>query len=71
LTGALRFNRETGLPVLKVRTHDVEEFVGVVRRYGTGHSANLQALVHAASQQPEVAEASLRMTCGTCMGQAA
>jgi hypothetical protein len=32
--GAPKFNKETGQPVLKLRGHDVEEFVGVVRRYG-------------------------------------
>jgi hypothetical protein len=29
--GAPKFNKETGMPVLKLRGHDVEEFVGVVR----------------------------------------
>lgn len=32
--GAPKFNKETGMPALKLRGHDVEEFVGVVRRYG-------------------------------------
>lgn len=29
--GAPKFNKETGQPVLTLRGHDVEEFVGVVR----------------------------------------
>jgi len=32
--GAPKFNRDTGMPTLTLRGHDVEEFVGVVRRYG-------------------------------------
>lgn len=33
--GAPKFTQE-GLPKLQMRSHDVEEFVGVVRRYGAG-----------------------------------
>ena len=32
--GAPKFSRSTGRPVFVIRDHDVEEFVGVVRRYG-------------------------------------
>lgn len=32
--GATRFSKETGLMVLTLRSHDVEEFADVVRRYG-------------------------------------
>ncbi len=32
--GAPRFNKDTGLPVWRIRAHDVEEFNAVVRRYG-------------------------------------
>ncbi|WP_240090613.1 putative metallopeptidase, partial [Klebsiella pneumoniae] len=51
--GAPKFNKETGMPVLKLRGHDVEEFVGVVRRYGA--SKDVQKMVDAANRPAEVA----------------
>lgn len=51
--GAPKFNKE-GQPVLKLRGHDVEEFVGVVRRYGA--SVEVQELVDAANRPAEVAQ---------------
>nr|WP_271894430.1 putative metallopeptidase [Phyllobacterium sp. IY22] len=32
--GAPKFRKSTGLPVFILRGHDIEEFIGVVRRYG-------------------------------------
>lgn len=32
--GAPRFSKETGLPVWRIRGHDIEEFNAVVKRYG-------------------------------------
>ncbi|KAA5920928.1 hypothetical protein F3I27_23375 [Pantoea sp. Bo_2] len=63
--GAPKFNRDTGQPVLTLRGHDVEEFVGVVRRYGA--SAEVQTLVDAANTEPEVAHLNIARACGTCM----
>ncbi len=63
--GAPKFHRETGQPVLTLRGHDVEEFVGVVRRYGAGDE--VQALVDAAGKTPEVAHLNIARACGTCM----
>ncbi|MHB9326765.1 putative metallopeptidase [Phytobacter ursingii] len=63
--GAPKFNRDTGEPVLTLRGHDVEEFVGVVRRYGT--SRDVQELVDAANQPAEVAHIDIARACGTCM----
>lgn len=63
--GAPKFNKETGQPVLKLRGHDVEEFVGVVRRYGA--SRDVQELVDAANQPAEVAHIDVARACGTCM----
>ena len=48
-----------------MRAHDVEEFVGVVRRYGA--SQEVRALVEAASQPPEVAKINIARACGTCL----
>jgi hypothetical protein len=62
--GAPKFTREGG-PKLGMRGHDVEEFVGVVRRYGA--SPDVAALVKAASAPPEVARINIARACGTCL----
>ncbi|WP_369916529.1 putative metallopeptidase [Xanthomonas sp. NCPPB 3005] len=66
--GAPRF-RKDGTAVLTMRGHDVEEFVGVVRRYGAG--AEVQRLVAAANGRPEVAHLDIARSCGTCLLRAA
>lgn len=53
------------MPVLKLRGHDVEEFVGVVRRYGA--SKDVQEMVDAANRPAEVAQIDVARACGTCM----
>ncbi|MBZ7829907.1 putative metallopeptidase [Raoultella planticola] len=63
--GAPKFNKETGMPVLNLRGHDVEEFVGVVRRYGA--SKDVQEMVDAANRSAEVAHIDVARACGTCM----
>ncbi|WP_313083584.1 putative metallopeptidase [Atlantibacter sp.] len=63
--GAPKFYRDSGLPKLKLRGHDVEEFVGVVRRYGASH--DVQQLVAAANRPAEVAHLDIARACGTCM----
>lgn len=61
-----------GLPKLAIRGHDVEEFVGIVRRYGVGHpDGTLAALVAAANNTPEVAKINIARACGTCLLKAA
>ncbi len=67
LFGAPKFGKD-GLPALEMRGHDVEEFVGVVRRYGP--SAQVQQMVQAASSAPEVAVADVAHACGTCLQRA-
>lgn len=62
--GAPKFNKE-GQPVLTMRGHDVEEFVGVVRRYGA--STEVQELIDAANTPAEVAHLNIARACGTCM----
>lgn len=66
--GAPAFTKE-GLPKLKLRGHDVEEFVGVVRRYGA--SEDVARLVEAAKVAPEVAKLNVARACGTCLLRAA
>lgn len=56
---------QDGLPKLEMRGHDVEEFVGVVRRYGPSH--DVQQLIDAASRPPEVAKINISRACGTCL----
>lgn len=56
---------EEGAPKLKLRGHDVEEFVGVVRRYGA--SREVQALVDAANNPAEVGKLNISRACGTCL----
>ncbi|MGJ3438615.1 putative metallopeptidase [Pseudomonas sp. Je.1.5.c] len=62
--GAPAFTQD-GLPKLEMRGHDVEEFVGVVRRYGA--SPDVQQLIDAASRPPEVAKINIARACGTCL----
>jgi hypothetical protein len=52
-----------------IKGHDVEEFVGVVRRYGPG--ADVQRLIDAAKAPPEVAKLNIARACGTCLLKAA
>jgi Putative phage metallopeptidase len=62
--GAPAFTKE-GAPKLKIQGHDVEEFVGVVRRYGA--SPDVQALVDAANKPAEVGKLNIARACGTCL----
>ena len=65
--GAPKFHRETGLPVFAIRDHDVTEFVGVVRRWGSrAAGAGVEELVQAAQKDPEFAAAQIAAACGTC-----
>lgn len=67
--GAPKF-RKSGLPAFAMRGHDVEEFVGIVRRYGAD-AAHVGDLVDAASKKPEIANVSIAQACGTCRLRAA
>lgn len=56
---------QDGAPKLKLQGHDVEEFVGVVRRYGA--SEEVQAMVDAANKPAEVGKLNISRACGTCL----
>jgi hypothetical protein len=61
-----------GLPKLGIRGHDVEEFTGIVRRYGIGAAAGDTAKLVAAAQRPaEIGQVAIAQACGTCMLRAA
>lgn len=62
--------RQSGLPAYAMRGHDVEEFIGVVRRYGAG-AAGIAELAEAMKGRPTIAEAAIAGVCGTCLGRAA
>jgi len=66
--GSPKFTKD-GMPRLALRGHDVEEFVGVVRRYGA--STQVAQMVEAAKRPPTVSGASIAHACGTCLKAAA
>lgn len=63
--GQPMFDRDTGEPKFAIRGHDVEEFTGVVARYGT-EATGTTRMVEAANRGPTVATASISAACGTC-----
>lgn len=54
-----------GRPKWTMRPHDVEQFVGVTRRYGPQGPAEI-AMHDAAQRGPTIARASIQGVCGTC-----
>jgi hypothetical protein len=63
--GEPKFAGESGIPIFVMRGHDVEEFVGVVKRYGAA-SPDVAALVAAAAEAPDVEPERIEALCGTC-----
>lgn len=69
--GAFKFTKD-GDPKIGLQGHDVEEFVGVVERYGAGAAdGNLARMIRAAQRQPSVAPIRIAQACGTCLLRAA
>lgn len=65
--GAPKYNKD-GFPVFAIRGHDVEEFVGPVRRWGMGNAAGQTAqLVEAALMPPEFRDEDIAWACGNCI----
>lgn len=65
--GSPAFTKD-GEPKIEITGHDVEEFVGVVRRYGIGDPGGaLAQLAAAARSAPEVGEREIAGACGTCL----
>lgn len=65
--GLPMFKKKTGKPVFAMRGHEVEEFVGIMRRYGpSGGAGESKAFIEAALKEPEIASANIARMCGTC-----
>lgn len=64
--GSPRFSKDTGRPIYAIRGHDIEEFVGVIERYGT-RATGMEEAVRLANKGPTIAEAAISRTCGTCL----
>ncbi|ENV46198.1 hypothetical protein P255_02969 [Acinetobacter brisouii CIP 110357] len=62
--GELEF-MSSGKPKLFLRGHDVEEFHGVVERYGA--SPQVQKMVDLANKGPTISKAKIAHACGTCL----
>lgn len=70
-SGQPAFTRQ-GTPKYTIIGHDVEEFVGVVRRYGADAAGRgVQRLVEVAGEEPEVTAAEIADGCGVCLKRAA
>lgn len=69
--GAPAFDRY-GKPKIGIQGHDVEEFVGVVTRYGVGSpEGKLAQMVKAANAGPTIRPLRIAQACGTCLLKAA
>lgn len=62
--GVPRFHRD-GTPIYGIRGHDVEEFIGVVRRYGA--IGNVRALAAAVHARAVLTDERVATACGTCL----
>ncbi|MEJ2800620.1 putative metallopeptidase [Comamonadaceae bacterium PP-2] len=65
--GAPAFTKE-GIPKMGLQGHDVEEFLGVVKRYGVGDpNGALAKLASLARGAPSVSRVDVAGACGTCL----
>lgn len=69
--GTPKFNKDTGLPILGIRDHDVSEFIGVVERYGVPKDSPLERMVAVANKAPIIAKTDIQHACATCLKVAA
>jgi hypothetical protein len=66
--GVPKFSKITGKPLFGMRGHDVEEFIGVVRRYGVeAVSQDGVDFVAVANSKPLIGAAKIKKLCGTCV----
>lgn len=64
-TGDLKFSKETGRPVWRIRGHDVEEFTGVAARYGADVVGAREFVDAATSPAHRKYLGDIRVVCGT------
>lgn len=65
--GLPKFSRTTGKPIFGIRGHDVEEFVGIMQRYGpTAGAGESLAFAMASRIEPEITRKDFAGMCGTC-----
>lgn len=65
--GCPMYAKTTGKPIYGLLRHDVEEFVGIWRRYGPQAGAGeSMAMVQASKKKPEIGKADIRQICGNC-----
>ncbi|MGQ1063152.1 putative metallopeptidase [Acinetobacter baumannii] len=63
--GDIIYSDHTGLPKHYLAGHDVEEFIGVVKRWGASES--VKRLVEVAKNPPFVSERDISKCCGNCV----
>ncbi|KQF88280.1 hypothetical protein APC22_10580, partial [Acinetobacter pittii] len=63
--GEIIYSDMTGLPKHFLAGHDVEEFIGVVKRWGASES--VKRLVEVAKNPPFVSDVNISKCCGTCL----
>ncbi|KNX82069.1 putative metallopeptidase, partial [Acinetobacter baumannii] len=63
--GEMIFSSSTGLPKHYLAGHDVEEFVGVTKRWGASQS--VKRIVEAAKNPPFVSKLDISKCCGNCV----
>ncbi|WP_180122826.1 putative metallopeptidase [Acinetobacter sp. YH12086] len=59
------YDSHTGHAILQMRGHDVEEFFGVVQRYGG--NVDVQRLAELVNNGPTISKANIAHACGTCL----
>jgi hypothetical protein len=63
--GQPKFIKDTGIPVFTMRGHDIEEFAGIVRRYGPV-TPEIAAMLDAGAEIPNADLDLIRGACGSC-----
>ena len=63
--GEMIYSSMTGLPKHYLAGHDVEEFIGVTKRWGASES--VKRLVEVANNPPFVSDFNVSACCGTCV----
>lgn len=64
--GQPKFSRDTGKPKLFLRGHDIEEFLGIYRRYGTFDEASKE-ITQIGIMGGELNSMEIAKMCGTCL----